>query len=247
MERVNLFFLHGFLGRPSDWSRIRNQLESHGNVRFFIPDYFNHPELNPTNTLDQWADHFIHWVEAQGCAGERNVLVGYSLGGRLALHALEKNSALWDQVIVISANPGLEGDLEREMRRDLDSTWAGEFLKSPWDLVLKKWNSQFVFEGSQKEPVRLERDYSRELLSLALTKWSLANQQDKRPVIQEHVKKVRWIVGERDSKYVELSRRLADQVPGLIVERIPAASHRVLFDCSDTLGDRLWQILSQAP
>jgi 2-succinyl-6-hydroxy-2,4-cyclohexadiene-1-carboxylate synthase len=253
VERVNLFLLHGFLGRPSDWTGVTDQLARYEGVRFFIPDYFNDPSLDPRNLFAPWAKNFTRWVEEQGCAGERNVLVGYSLGGRLALHALEKNSTLWDQVILISTNAGFDDSLAglspdseaREQRWVNDSHWAEEFSKSSWASVLKNWNGQSVFEGGQQEPVRIEREYSREMLSLALTNWSLAQQRNMRPVIRQHLEKVKWVVGERDNKYVQMSRRLVQEIPGLAVDMIPGASHRVLFDRPEALGRRLKELLRQ--
>lgn len=106
MERLNVFFLHGFLGRPSDWDRIQAKLPVAEGLRFFNLDYFKNPLLDPKNSLSSWADHFINWIETQSGLHDRNILVGYSLGGRLALHALEKKPGLWHRLVLISTNPG---------------------------------------------------------------------------------------------------------------------------------------------
>lgn len=238
MERVNLFFLHGFLGRPSDWAAVKAHLPSSEAVRFFIPDYFKDPHLGPQHSLDVWAENFTKWVELNGCAGERNILVGYSLGGRLALHALKRRPALWYKAVLISTNPGFNDlhesldpiSVERQQRWMNDSYWAEEFQKAPWEMVLRNWNAQPVFGGSEKEPLRIEQDYSRESLSLALTQWSLAQQRNMRPLLQSQLSKIIWLVGERDTKFVELSRRLEQEVPGLQVKVISEASHRIPFD-----------------
>lgn len=253
MERVNLFFLHGFLGRPSDWSGVQDLLARHERFRFYIPDYFNDPALCPRNSFEMWADNFNKWVERQGCAAEKNILIGYSLGGRLALHALQKNSALWKQVVLISTNPGFADSLEivdqsseeRSKRWLNDCYWAEEFSKSSWEGVLRHWNLQPVFGRTQNEPVRFEKEYSRDLLSLALTQWSLAQQKNMRPVLRENVEKVRWLVGAYDDKFVELAQSLAYQINGLKVEEIPAASHRVLFDNPLILARRLAELIGQ--
>lgn len=222
-------------------------------VRIYVPDYFNEPALSPKNSFAQWAENFNQWAQEQGSSEDANILVGYSLGGRLALHALEQNSALWRQVILISTNPGFDdgqqnlslGSEERRQRSAGDTLWADEFLQSSWDLVLQKWNSQAVFARGGKEPLRSENEYSRELLSLALTQWSLSQQKNMRPVIQKNIEKVCWMVGEWDNKYVQLSQHLAFQIPGLVVDQIPASSHRVLFDCPEVLGGRLAEVIRQ--
>lgn len=251
MGKVNIFFLHGFLGRPRDWSVVKEYLSGQEGLRIFVPDYFNDAELSPRNSFDSWARNFTKWVEAQGCAKERNILVGYSLGGRLSMHALEKNPALWSKVVLLSANPGFDDGLEAfdpnsESRRDRwmrDSYWAEEFFKGPWETLIRNWNAQAVFGAGESEPLRYEKDYSRELLSLALTQWSLAQQKNMRSVIRQHIDKVIWMVGKRDEKYVKISHQLAEQIPGLRVEEVPASSHRVLFENPQFLGSRLRKII----
>ncbi|MEK2646902.1 alpha/beta fold hydrolase [Bdellovibrio sp. BCCA] len=253
MERVNLFFLHGFLGRPSDWAVVKAHLPQHDGLRIFTPDYFKDAALGPQHTFEEWAGNFIKLVEAHGCAGERNILIGYSLGGRLALHALEKRPALWYKTILVSTNPGFNDphesfdpiSEERRQRWMNDSYWAEEFLKAPWETVLRNWNAQPIFGGGETEPLRIEKEYSRETLSLALTQWSLAQQKNMRSVIQKNIQKVIWMVGERDEKFMEMSRRLQEEVQGLRLETVPASSHRVLFDSPKDLGERIRQLIQQ--
>lgn len=249
---MNLFLLHGFLGRPADWSSVKGYLSLNENLRIFVPDYFKEALLNPQHTFESWAENFTRWVDLQGCSKDKNILVGYSLGGRLALHALKNRPELWAKSLFVSTNPGFNDDLtsfdpespERKQRWINDSYWAEEFLKAPWDSVLRNWNSQAVFSGGSEEPARLEKDYSRENLSLALTQWSLAQQQNMRPLLQAQANKTLWLVGERDEKFLDLSRRLVQDIPKLNMSVIPGASHRVLFDCPKLLSEKILSLLA---
>lgn len=238
MERINLFFLHGFLGRPQDWSSVVEGLPSSDHLRCFVPDYFNEANLSPRHSFDDWALNFNSWVQSCVNLLDRNILVGYSLGGRLALHALMQSPTLWSKVALVSMNPGLVEETSngssssspREQRLKHDLLWANKFSKNNWGEVLKEWNSQGVFAGSLLEPVRLEKDYDRTLLSAALTEWSLAHQRNMVPILKQYHDKVLWIVGEIDKKYVELTTELLNEIPDLKVTQIPSAGHRVLFD-----------------
>ncbi|WP_253696466.1 alpha/beta fold hydrolase [Bdellovibrio sp. HCB117] len=253
MERVNLFFLHGFLGRPSDWAIVKAHVPQHDGVRIYTPDYFKEALLGPQHAFEAWADNFIKWIEAHGCSADRNILVGYSLGGRLALHALQRRPNIWHKVVLVSTNPGFNDpheDLdptseERRQRWMNDSYWAEEFLKAPWESVLRNWNAQPVFGGGENEPLRQEKEYSRESLSLALTQWSLAQQKNMRSLLLKNIQKIVWMVGDRDEKFMELSRRLQEEVMGLRVEVVPNSSHRVLFDSPKVLGEKLRQLVQQ--
>lgn len=238
MERINLFFLHGFLGRPQDWSAVVEGLPKNDHLRCFVPDYFNEANLSPRHNFEEWALNFNSWVQSCVNPLDRNILIGYSLGGRLAIHALMQNPTLWSKVALVSMNPGLAEETcdggtaisSREQRWKNDLLWADKFSKNTWDEVLKEWNSQGVFAGSLLEPVRLEKDYDRTLLSAALTEWSLARQKNMVPTLKQHCDKVLWIVGEIDKKYVELTSDLLNEISDLKVTQIPDAAHRVLFD-----------------
>lgn len=237
MARLNIFFLHGFIGRPTDWEPVRAELVRHEKYFIKIPDYFKIDSLSSSQSFTKWAQNFNKWVEQEVEGLGHNILVGYSLGGRLALHALEQNSSLWSKCILLSVNPGFndnhasfsEDSEERRKRWLSDSYWAQQFLTGPWETTMQSWNAQPVFGGG-REPLRDEKNYSRDLLSLALTQWSLAEQKDLRPVIEENAEKILWLVGERDEKFVDLSHQLQQSLPALKVEVIPEASHRILFD-----------------
>jgi 2-succinyl-6-hydroxy-2,4-cyclohexadiene-1-carboxylate synthase len=238
MARLNMFFLHGFMGRPADWEPVRAELIRHEKYLIKVPDYFKIDSLSSSQSFSRWAHNFNKWVEQEVGGIGQNVLVGYSLGGRLALHALEQNSNLWAKVVLMSVNPGFtdghEGftpDSEERGKRWLnDSYWAQQFLTGSWENVVQNWNSQPVFAGGGVEPVRIEKDYSRDHLSLALTQWSLAEQKDLRPVIKENAKKILWLAGEKDEKFADLTAQLKKEIPHLDVSLVPEASHRVLFD-----------------
>lgn len=247
MARINLFFLHGFLGKSSDWAPLKSHLSLKDGVRVFSPDYFKEPQLGPQHDFKTWAMNFNAWVESLGCAKEKNILIGYSLGGRLALHAYESRPELWSKLAVISANPGFNDDLEtfdpnsapRKERWLNDSFWAEEFLKAPWDLVLRSWNAQPVFGEGGKEPLRVEKEYSREHLSLALTQWSLALQKNFRSFLSKSTDQVALYIGDQDERYMQMATDLKEKIPQLRIEVVEEAGHRILFDNPKRLAGKL--------
>ena len=76
------------------------------------------------------------------------VLVGYSMGGRLALHALLEDSEAWSGAMIVSAHPGLQDEGERILRMAADAEWAGKALTAPWVEFLEQWESQSVLQGT---------------------------------------------------------------------------------------------------
>ncbi len=236
MSKVDLIFLHGFLGLPADWdqviARIKVDLSGTDIVPMFHPiDYFNRPNLSPKNTFDKVATEFVNTIEST-TSNPRKILVGYSLGGRLALHIFEKKPELFERMICVSTNPGFRSSqLEELMERDSrDQFWSELFLNHDWNEVVVKWNEQEVFNGSVNEPQRESGLYRRDLLAKALVNWSLAKQTDKRLLIRKYPKKITMVVGDKDKKFIELNRALLKENPDIGIKMIPSAGHRVLFD-----------------
>ncbi|MBT7213976.1 MAG: hypothetical protein HN869_02080, partial [Verrucomicrobia bacterium] len=87
-------------------------------------------ELNESvNALDLWRlfDHSTPTlIEAGRVISEDaefgDVILGYSMGGRLALHALTAAPEKWRAAIIVSAHPGLVSG--QQERREEDREWA---------------------------------------------------------------------------------------------------------------------------
>lgn len=204
----------------------------------------NHPQLNPQNSFIQWTRNFNQKVTADFPSGPR-VLVGYSLGGRLALHALADQPNLYDAVILISVNPGLVREKDRQARWQTDLQWAEKFQQLSWQELLQEWNAQTVFKDSLSEPKRAEEQYDRSQLAAALTEWSLSKQADFRELIISQQEKIFWLSGDNDIKFLSLAMELQKRAPGLRAESISQSSHRVLFDNPTELAGKMIEFLRE--
>lgn len=188
---MNIYAIHGFLGRPADWSILQ----------------FPHQAVDlhefPVSSLQEWAKAFNATTKGGG------ILIGYSMGGRLALHALQNGP--WKAAILIATRWNIPNKQERLLK---DEAWAHRFEHDAWHEVMQDWNNQEVFKGSVAPP-REEQHYNRKWLSSALRKWSLGHQEVGLPKVP-----TLWIYGENDQPH---------SVPGKHV-CIPHAGHRVLWD-----------------
>lgn len=246
-ELVEFFFLHGFLGRPQDWLDVINGLNSE---HCHCVDYMQNSELNSSYDFRTWSNNFLKWTQRE-CfqKNSKKILVGYSLGGRLAAHAflLQQENPIFHRTVVISANPfGLHSTAEADLRMQNDQAWAQKFLRKAWPEVLKEWNQQDVFNDSTFEPTRYEEDYHRESLSLALQKWSLSVQKNLSLNMQllspELQSQLYWLAGEKDKKYCEITHKLKAVVPHLHHQIVAQAGHRILFDQPKVITEYLLQI-----
>lgn len=234
-----VFALHGFLGLPKDFAAFDKALAR--GIELIAVDYNLIPSLSPAVPLVKWGENFNSWVEDYlekhselTAANPRKILLGYSQGGRLALHAIKNQQSLWDQVILVSANPGI-AETEKPERRISDQNWALKFSSGNFRSAVTEWNAQGVFKGSE-EPERFEEDYKREQLVQGLESWGLSEQVDLRSWLQTVNVPLLWVSGERDTKYMNIAQALSRSNPKIEAIAIKNAGHRVLFDRPDALA-----------
>ena len=189
--------LHGFLGRPADWNFLRD------------------------------AGFEVDARELDDVPQSGDVLLGYSMGGRIALHALLAG-ARYKRAVIVSAGLGIEGQTERAARRAADEKWAKRFENDDWETVLRDWNAQPLFGGDVR--VRQERDYDRRRVVDALRRWSPGVLPPLAPRLHEIEIPVLWIAGERDAKYVAEARRAVSLLPAATLKICPGAAHRVPWE-----------------
>lgn len=157
------------------------------------------------------------------------VLLGYSMGGRLALDRLQ--SERYDKAVIISA--GLNApDPARRLR---DEEWARRFESEEWASLMRDWNAQAVFGGHVVE--RNERDYDRRELARQLREWSPAVLPP--PRLEEIATPILWIAGERDAKYVDIAIEAVERLPDAELWICPDAGHRVPWEQPERFVARL--------
>ncbi|MGA8808939.1 MAG: alpha/beta fold hydrolase [Thermoanaerobaculia bacterium] len=185
--------LHGFLGNPHDWDFLRD-------AGFAIE----------TPPLDAIPNH-----------GE--VLLGYSLGGRLALHALLAG-ANYKRAILVSTGLGIVGEEPRAARRASDEAWAQRFESEDFDTVMAAWNAQPVLAGPALSRTRDDYD------PRALREWSSGALPPTATRVHELTIPTIWIAGARDPKYVAEAHRAASMAPNARVAIVDNAGHRVPWE-----------------
>src|ERR1700733_9757644 len=107
-SNLKSYALHGFLGKPEDWGGLNQGVLDGGLEAVDLYDF-------SLSSLEEWAEQFNRYVQDDSARCNR-CLIGYSLGGRLALHSLLQNPFLWDAAILISTHCGLESEEKKQER-----------------------------------------------------------------------------------------------------------------------------------
>ncbi len=224
-----LWLLHGNLGSPADWQPVADALSRAG-VECRALNLWKYLECCP-KSLTEMGRILCSEIAAQD---KRPVICGYSLGGRLAMHAALAHPPLWKAAIFIGANPGMENEADRSARRAADAEWAVKCHSAPWDEFLAEWDAQGVFAGAPSHDRAALKPW-RNSISRAFIDWSVGVQENLFPALRECPVPQLWVAGERDAKFSAIARHAVGDAALIL----PGAGHRILQEAPAALAKAL--------
>lgn len=195
MPAKTLVALPGFWGCKEDWN-------------FFSQDRFGVHNFCPIDIFPASFSQFSKKINNEFTHLSHGILMGYSLGARLALHCLIDQPTLWSKAILISAHPGLESQNEKDARNAQDAIWETIFAMESWESIYEKWENQEVFKTAAHRFDRLKQPFKREFLTSCLHHFSLARQENLRQKIAELDLPILWITGSKDKKFSKLAESI---------------------------------------
>ena len=228
-----IWALHGNLGLPSDWRSVVRAAASALPEGEWRPLDLRRLDAGAADSLDEAAAAVCAEVEAAG--DESPILLGYSMGGRIALHCLlREESVRWTGAVIVSAHTGLADDAARERRRETDATWRRLADSLDPDAFLSRWNAQPVLAGaggSAGGGVDLGEASARIAgAERFFGGWSLGRQRDLLPRLPNVACPVAWISGESDVAYAAIGRSAAAVLPRGRLVLARGVGHRVPWD-----------------
>ena len=159
----------------------------------------------------------------------RATYVGYSMGGRLALHVAVAHPDLVERLVLVSASPGLASETERSERRSADERLADEIERDGVDAFLERWLALPLF--ARLPPDAAELDHRRANTSAGLaSSLRLAGTGAQQPLwdlLADLTMPVLLVVGEHDPKFRAIATEMANVIPDATVEAVSGAGHVV--------------------
>jgi 2-succinyl-6-hydroxy-2,4-cyclohexadiene-1-carboxylate synthase len=153
--------------------------------------------------------------------------LGYSMGGRYALHVALARPAAVQRLVLVSATAGIEDPDERAARRRSDEALAARLESEGLETFLRWWLSQPLFATLPPEAAALEDRLDGSAVGLA-SSLRLAGTGTQEPLwaaLPALEMPVLVVAGELDSKYVALAERMAETIPGADLAVISGAGH----------------------
>lgn len=161
-------------------------------------------------------------------------LVGYSMGGRIALHQALRRPDRVRRLVLESASPGLATEGERTLRRRDDEALARRIVEGGVEEFVDGWEALPLFASQRRLAAEVRRRHRERRLanhprSLAAALRGLGT--GTLPSLWERLGEVRTptllIAGALDGKFVEIGRRMAEAIPEAHLTVVPDAGHTV--------------------
>ena len=242
-ETTECWLLHGALGAVADWRGFAKCLadEKTGSRAVDLWRFLENQAL----PLPDFGRELNEEAAGEVFRGKGRALLGYSLGGRLALHALLGGAHVWQAAVVVSAHPGLESAADRDARRTADAAWATRAIAGNWQEFVTAWNAQPVFNHAPpRDPQQAARlIHRRREIAQSFVDWSLGAQQPLWDRLPEITIPVLWVAGENDPNFRDLAERAAARMPRATLAIAPAAGHRVPWESEEWLARQVGAFL----
>ncbi len=228
-----LVLLHGFTGSKNNWHPIIEGLQSR--FELIAIDLVGHGETDNPSDYERYsiansANDIVTLLQHFGITTFN--LLGYSMGGRLALYIATHYPKRINALILESASPGLKTETERTQRRISDERLANEiesrgiqWFVDYWER-LPLWDSQKQLADAVRDDLhnqRLSNDAQGLANSLRGTGTGVQpSLWERLPTVKLPVK---LIVGELDKKFLSINQEMQRLIPNARLSIIPQAGH----------------------
>jgi len=232
-EGTPVTLLHGFTQSGRSWKEVITTMPQ--GWRWVVPDLRGHGEtrIRPgvECTMDGCAADLEMLWDHLGV--ERTHLVGYSMGGRLALHVAARKPERLLSLLTIGAHAGLEEDA-RVGRQLGDEALAQRIENDGLEPFVKYWSAVPLFAGLERRgpafvaKLRAERlNNTVAGLACSLREMGAGMMQPVWDDLARLTVPSTFVAGQLDHGYVASARRLAAAVPNGRVEVVQRSGHAV--------------------
>lgn len=236
-----LVLLHGFMGSSADWTALSGKVA--GDFRTLAIDLPGHgrsasPVLSQRYSMDAAARDIVTLLEKLEI--KQINLLGYSMGGRLALYLAVNWPSLVHKLILESASPGLDHADLRQKRIEQDEFLAQRIESKGIPAFVENWQQLPLF-ASQDE-MSMERQERQKQQRLKNNAVGLANSlrgmgTGRQPSLWSSLPTLQvqtlLLVGALDQKFAIINRQMANNLPNAALHIVPDLGHNIHLENPD--------------
>ncbi|MEM1333051.1 MAG: alpha/beta fold hydrolase [Actinomycetota bacterium] len=230
MNQPHLVLAHGFTQTARSWDVMCAHLAIRlDDATFSAVDLPGHGSAADERT-DLWgaADHLV----AHGLDG---IYVGYSMGGRIALHAALIHPGRVQALVLIGATPGIDDPTARARRREGDEELARRVERDGVESFVEWWLQNPLFAGLDRSAAMVE-DRCRNTpagLASSLRTVGTGTQEPLWDRLAEIDCPMLLVVGEHDEKFRAIAERMTVEALDATLAVVPGCGHSAHLEAPD--------------
>ncbi|MGE7625008.1 2-succinyl-6-hydroxy-2,4-cyclohexadiene-1-carboxylate synthase [Viridibacillus sp. NPDC096237] len=236
--------LHGFTGSSATWDKVISLMGNQ--VRIIAIDLIGHGYTDSPKTVEHYSMEkqvaVLHELLVQRGVNLFS-LVGYSMGGRIALaYALQYPETI-EQLILESASPGLQTAKERTSRVEADNILAERLEAEGIQAFVDYWENISLFESQKdlsldiQEQIRAERLLQNEKgLANSLRGVGTGQQNSYWDELASVTKPVVLVTGELDKKFNQKAIDMNNLFQNCKHIVVPKAGHAIHVENPETFA-----------
>jgi 2-succinyl-6-hydroxy-2,4-cyclohexadiene-1-carboxylate synthase len=217
-----LVFLHGFTGCAASWNELIPRFAAY-DLACVALDMLGHGESSAPDDparyrIQACCDDIISVLLQLGIRAGEAILLGYSMGGRIALYTAF--SGFFRALVLESASPGLANPGERDQRRVRDEALADRIERDGVAKFIDYWEQLPLFASQSRLPpeqraaLRRQRLRNRAVgLANSLRGVGTAVQPALHAQLPDLTIPVLLITGALDTKFCAIAREMMDLLP----------------------------------
>ncbi len=248
--RPLLVLLHGFMGNRSDWSGLIAALCGEFSLLVFdLPGHGKSADWERDRTWNfPMVGRAVAATVQKFSAGQRKFLLGYSMGGRLALYVGIRYPRLLDGMLLESASPGLASKEERRARIRQDEHLAQQLETGDFQRFLREWYALPLFRTLRAHPdfpemLARRANNDPRALAKALREMSTGRQ----PALWQELEAInfplRLVIGEKDAKFGAIAAEMQRRNPRISRAVIPGCGHNLHLEAPGAFADCVREFL----
>jgi 2-succinyl-6-hydroxy-2,4-cyclohexadiene-1-carboxylate synthase len=232
---AELVLLHGFTQTGRSWQPVLHALAAR--YRAIAPDLPGHggfAERRPASFAA--CDAYVRVL-----ADQPITLAGYSMGGRIALHAALSLGPRVRRLVLVGASPGIADAAERAARAAEDAALADRIEAIGLEAFVREWGAQPLFDGMPRGIAEIAHaDRMRNTaagLAAALRGLGTGVMPPLWDRLGELTVPVELVVGERDEKFRAIAERMTAALVAGRLHVVPGSGHAVHLEAPEAVAE----------
>lgn len=247
-----LLMLHGFTGDITTWNSFQPKLSNQ--FQLILIDILGHGKTDSPIDENRYqierVAEDIKEILIQLSVNRINI-IGYSMGGRLALTFATNFPYMVNKLILESSTPGLKTEVERSDRREKDYLLATQLLEEGVESFVKYWTNIPLFQTQKKLDPSTQEVIKKQRLSnnpIGLANSLKGMGTGSMPSLWNQLQylnvPVLIITGSLDEKFCRIADEMKKLLPNVKHETVLNVGHAIHVEDSQKFGTIIKEFLS---